>query len=57
LQAFHHWGFATAEPPHDESTREDRHRFLGFATMILCGLSFVATVYVALPTLLISTCR
>lgn len=57
FRAFRHWGFQTAEPPHDEDTLDDRRRFLGFATLILCGLSFVATVYVALPALVISTCR
>lgn len=57
LHAFREWGFETAEPPHDDDTLDDRRRFLGFATLILCGLSFVATVYVALPALVISTCR
>lgn len=44
------------EPPHEDDTTGDRHRFLGWATLLLSGLSFVATIYVALPTLLISTC-
>ena len=32
--------------PHDADTPEDRHRFLGFATLLLSGLSAVATIYV-----------
>ena len=44
-------------PPHDEATLGDRHRFLGQATALLCGLSFVAVVYVALGAVLIGTCR
>ena len=37
--------------PEDElhrDTEADRHRFLGFATLLMAGLSAVATIYVAL---------
>jgi hypothetical protein len=57
LRAFRIWGFRTADPPHDDDTLQDRRRFLGYATFLLSGLSFVSTVYVALPALVISTCR
>lgn len=43
-------------PPHDEPTPGDRHRFLGFATLLLCGLSFVAVVYAAFAIAVIDTC-
>jgi hypothetical protein len=42
--------------PHDDDTPEDRHRFLGLATMLLAGLSAVATFWVALSTAYFSTC-
>ena len=32
--------------PHDMATAADRHRFLGFATLLLAGLSAVATIFV-----------
>jgi hypothetical protein len=51
----HRLGDATL--PHDDDTPGDRHRFLGFATLLLCGLSFVAVVYVALAVAVIGTCR
>lgn len=35
----------------------DSRRFLGFTTMLLCGLSGIATVYVALPILFIRSCH
>jgi hypothetical protein len=38
-------------------TAEDRHQFLAFATLILAGLSAVATVYVALAPVFIGDCR
>lgn len=45
------------QPPHDADTTEDRERFLGLSTLLLSGLSFVATVYTALPALLAASCR
>lgn len=47
----------TATVPHDFDTPGDRHRFLGFATVLLSGLSFVAVVWVALVPLFFETCR
>ena len=46
-----------ATPPHDAPTAGDRARFLGFATMLLCGLSFVAVAYAGLAALAIGSCR
>jgi len=43
--------------PHDAATAADRHRFLGFATLLLCGLSAVATIYVAMAVIFIGSCR
>lgn len=36
---------------------EDRHRFLGHATLLLAGLSAVATLYVAAVAMFFETCR
>ena len=49
--------FGSATEPHDFDTAGDRHRFLGLATVLLCLLSFVATIYVALPILFFEGCR
>ena len=49
--------FGSATLPHDAPSADDRHRFLGFATTLLCGLSFVAVLYSAFVILLIRTCR
>ena len=46
-----------AELPHDEDTPEDRTRFLGFATLLLAGLSAIATVFAALVVLYFKDCR
>jgi nitric oxide reductase large subunit len=49
-------GYGAETAPHDDDTPEDRHRFLGLATMLLAGLSAVATIYVAVSTLFFYTC-
>lgn len=41
---------------HDRDTAEDRHRFLGLATVLLAALSAIATVYVALSVILLPNC-
>lgn len=48
----------TVEPgPHDESTAGDRRRFMGLATLLLSGLSGVATIYVAVVVAFFENCR
>lgn len=49
--------YGEGDTPHDEDTPEDRHRFLGFATLLLSGLSVVATIYVALAAVFLETCH
>ena len=44
-------------PPHQESTEEDRLRFLAVATMLLAALSFVAIIFTALPAFVFWDCR
>jgi hypothetical protein len=48
--------FEGAALPHDFDSPGDRHRFLGFAMLLLAGLSAVATLYTALAALVIGTC-
>jgi hypothetical protein len=47
----------TEATTHDLDTPEDRHRFLGFATLLLSGLSAVAVLYAALAATFFDTCR
>lgn len=49
--------FGDAAVPHDDDTPEDRHRFMGFATMLLASLSAVATIYASLVVVFVRTCR
>ena len=50
-------GHRSEAVPHDFDTPEARHRFLGFATLLLAALSAVATVYVALAAVFIRSCH
>jgi hypothetical protein len=43
--------------PHDADTPGDRHRFLGFATLLLALLSAVATIFAALVVMFFEDCR
>jgi hypothetical protein len=49
--------FGEGSTPHDFDSAEDRHRFLGFATALLAGLSGVATVFAALVVIFFKDCR
>jgi hypothetical protein len=49
--------FGTGALLHHRDTAQDRHRFLGFAALLLSGLSAVAVLYVALPALFIASCQ
>lgn len=46
-----------ARPPHDADSAADRHRFLGFAALLIAGLSAVAVLYSGMAALFISTCQ
>lgn len=49
--------FAPAHIPHHADLPESRRRFLGLATLLLSGLSAIATIFDALPALFIETCN
>ena len=47
----------TEATTHDLDTPGDRHRFLGFATLLLSGVSAVGVAYAALAAEYFNTCR
>jgi hypothetical protein len=51
----HRFGDSTL--PHDFDSPEDRHRFLGFATLLLAGLSAIAILYAAMAAFFFGSCR
>jgi hypothetical protein len=55
--AFRRHRLGAADLPHDADTPEDRHRFLGFAALLLSGLSAVAVIYAALAAVFFERCH
>ena len=47
----------TESPPHDYDTPGDRHGFLGYATVLLAGLSAVAVLFAASVIVFFKDCR
>jgi hypothetical protein len=56
-RGFQRHSFEGSTLPHDFDSAADRHRFLGFATLLLSGLSAVATLYVAMTAVFIENCH
>ena len=56
-EGFRRHRHGTEATTHDLDSAEDRHRFLGFATLLLSGLSALAVGYVALAVTFFDTCR
>jgi hypothetical protein len=56
-QGYRRHTHGTANLPHDFDTPEDRHRFLGYATLLLSGLSAVGVVYAALAAVFMESCH
>ena len=56
VRGFRRHRLGSSPPPHDADTRADRHRFLGYATLLLAGLSAIAVVYGTLPAVFIRSC-
>jgi hypothetical protein len=52
-----HRAGGAAQLPHGDDSAEDRHRFLGFAVVLLSGLAAVAVSYAAVAVLLIGSCN
>lgn len=42
---------------YEHNTPEERHRFLSHVALMLCALSAVAVLYVAIPVFYLTTCR
>jgi hypothetical protein len=57
LWGWRHHAYGDATVPHDFDTAADRHRFLGFSTLLLSALSFVAVLFVGMVVAFTETCR
>ncbi|HEX6217044.1 MAG TPA: hypothetical protein VFZ38_19560 [Vicinamibacterales bacterium] len=53
----HHLGHRLPDQPNDDGTPEDRTRFMAFTTMLLAGLSLIATLFVGAAAIAVGACR
>ena len=57
VDAFRRHQYGNSSPPHDYDTPEDRHRFLGFAGLLLAIVSAIAVAFVGMPLAFFDSCR
>jgi hypothetical protein len=57
FRSFRRYRPHVGDPPLESDTPESRHRFLGFAGILLSGMSALGVLYVALPFALGIPCR
>ena len=57
FEGFRRHGYGTEATTHDLDSIEDRQRFVGFATLLLAGLSALGVLYAALAATYFETCR
>lgn len=49
--------YGGASAPHDADSAADRHRFIGYATVLIAGLGAIAVIYSALAAVFVETCQ
>jgi hypothetical protein len=54
---YRRYRFGNGQRPHDADTPEDRHRFLGFAALLLSALSAVAVLFESLVIAFFGACE
>ena len=57
MHGFRRHGYAWPDRSNDDGTPEDRTKFMAFTTMLLAGLSWVATLYVGVAVWSIGGCQ
>lgn len=57
FEGYRRHSFGDTTGSHDFDTPADRHRFLGFATVLLSALSAIATLFVALAAVFSENCH
>ena len=55
-QAWQRLNYGDEQAPHDADSPEDRHRFLGLATLLLSMLSAIAIIFATVSVFMVTTC-
>ena len=57
LRAFRQLNYQLPDQPNDDGTPEDRTRFMSYTTMLLAGMSWIATLFVGVAGTMVGGCR
>ena len=55
--AYRAQAFGDSAAPHDADSPADRHRFVGYAALLIAGLSAVSVIYSAMAAVFVETCQ
>jgi hypothetical protein len=57
LRAFRQLNYQLPDRPNDDGTMEDRNRFMSYTTMLLSGMSWIATLFVGVAAIAMGGCQ
>jgi len=57
LRAFRQLNYRLPDQPNDDGTPEDRSRFMSHTTMLLAGMSWIATLFVGVAATAMGGCQ
>jgi hypothetical protein len=57
LRAFLQLEYRLPDQPHDDDTAEDRTRFMAYTTLLLSGMSWIATLFVGVAGFAVGGCQ
>ena len=57
LRAFRQLNFQLPDQPSDDGTPEDRNRFMSYTTLLLAGMSWIATLFVGVAATAMGGCQ
>ena len=57
LRAFRQLNYRLPDQPNDDGTPEDRTRFMSYTTLLLAGMSWIATLFVGAAATAVGGCQ
>ena len=57
LRAFRQLDYRLPDRPNDDGTPEDRSRFMSYTTLLLAGMSWIATLFIGVAATAMGGCQ
>jgi len=57
FRAFRQLNYRLPDQPNDDGTPEDRNRFMSYTTMLLAGMSWIATLFIGVAATAMGGCQ